>query len=436
MAVIECILDALRVLVTHKLRSFLTSFGLSIGITIVIVIMSVANCVSDIVGMYYSALEEGHYCDLSISKEASSYSDCDDKKQNIKITLEQCIEFNNSDLPDDIYGIALRTPVNHEAGVYAEESLAANVIVNGISPADEHIKQLYIKTGRFISAEDCNKKSCSVVIADFLAEKLYGSQKDAISKEITVKSSDGIMFTGNIVGVYALTETTLTSTQKSNIYCAYSFVNEVFSDELEKEFSTVRIACKDENNLNRASTSYIDDFFNRYIEKDGYRTVLIPAFTQQESMKTVITSVTAIFTLIAMIIFIISGIGLMNTLLISVTERTSEIGVRKALGASDRMIIIQFLSEALVLTVLAIIGGIIIGFLTDYLIRINLNDILLSVMDSKFGYIINNTVLNVRPTAFSVVFSSLISLSIGLLFGVRPAKKAMEMQPIDALRTE
>lgn len=434
MIIIECMLDALSVLRSNKLRSFLTSFGLAVGIAIVIVILSVANCVSDVIGIYYASLEEGNYFNVSVSRAVNSVSD--DRKQRINITLEQCMEFNSSELPDDIYGVTLRSPANHEAEVYSESIKQADIVINGISPADEHIKQLYINTGRFITDNDCHNKRSTVVISDTLAKSLYGSPQDAVSKIITIKSSDGIMFTGNIVGVYVHTETENTSSLTTDVYCAYSFVNELFSEQTEKEYSSVKIAYKKEKKPKGSSVKYITDFFSRYIENDGYRVEVIPAFTQQESMNTIINLVTAVFTVIAMIIFIVSGIGLMNTLLISVTERTSEIGICKALGSNDRNIVIQFLSEAFVLSLIGVIGGIIIGYFTDFVVQLNLKNMLMNVMDKKYGYVIENSEMNVSPSFFAVIISSFTAMAIGLFFGVRPAKKAMQMNPIDALRTE
>ncbi len=435
MEVLECLSDALSVLFSHRLRSFLTSFGLAVGTAIVIILLSAANSVSDIVGIYYSAKEEGNYLNVTIAK----YGDSIDltESSGVSISLEQCTEFNNSALPDYLYGIDLRSTENFEAKVYDDSNIEiSDVTINGVSPAAEHIKQLYIKKGRFINNDDCSGKKSCVVIADHLAEQLYGSAESAISQKITVKSDDGIMFEGYITGVYELKATDSYSYLNTDIYCSYSFVNDLFGLEMEKNYDTIRIAYKKNVFSIASGGSYITEFFNSYIDKDGYFTTYYDPSTEQESMKKVINMVAAVFILIAFIIFIVSGIGLMNTLLISVSERTSEIGIRKALGAEDHVIILQFLSEALILSVSGLVFGLAIGYAADYIIQINLKDLMMALLDSKFSYVIENSVIKMRPTAFSVFFSSFLSLAIGLFFGVRPAKKAMMMQPVDALKTE
>lgn len=431
---IDCISYAFSNLKSHRLRSFLTSAGLAIGIAVVIIILSVGNTVSDIIGVYYSDIEEGNYYSVSIVKNSSNINL--NEASGVKITLEQCMKFNSSDFPDDIYGIDIRSSLNYEGEAYLNDRKVSDIVFNGVSPAFEHIKQLYIESGRFITAEDCDEKKKSVVIAKTLAEKLYGSSKAALTKEVNLKSSNGVMFTGYIAGVYAVTEVSDKSLDSTDVFCAYSLINELFSAATYESFDTIKIACKEKNKLKASSINYINNFFDSYINVNDYITIVTPAVTQQQSMENVIKLVTAIFTFISMIIFIVSGIGLMNTLLISVTQCTSEIGIRKALGATDNVIIIQFLSEAFLLTAAGILGGLAVGFITNYFIQTNLEDILLNAMDEKYIYIIKNTAFEVKPPVSAVVFSILISLAIGLFFGVQPAKNAASMQPVDALRAE
>ena len=128
-----------------------------------------------------------------------------------------------------------------------------------------------------------------------------------------------------------------------------------------------------------------------------------------------------VLTLIAGISLVVGGIGIMNIMLVSVTERTKEIGIRKALGAKERYIMSQFVIEAAVTSAMGGIIGIIVGYI-------------LSFGASKVIYAMFSEPLTVSPTLYAVLVSVGISAAIGIFFGYMPAKKAASLNPIDALR--
>lgn len=174
----------------------------------------------------------------------------------------------------------------------------------------------------------------------------------------------------------------------------------------------------DEDRASQAKQAIEDALYQIFEDEDAYSVLSLSEVL--DMMTSMMDMVIGILTVIAGISLVVGGIGIMNIMLVSVTERTREIGIRKALGAKERAILTQFVMEAATTSVL---GGV-IGILLGYLLSAVATPLISTVMDAD---------LTVAPSASSVVLSVGISAGIGVLFGYLPARKAARLNPIEAL---
>ena len=383
---------ALRSIGASKMRSLLTMLGIIIGVMALVVLVSLVSGATDSVTSTISSLGSSQ---LTVTLEDDTI-DLD--------TLEQW-ESSESAL-----GQIAPYATDSAEGSGSEGS--GSVTVYGTTESYYDIQNLQLSMGRWLKQSDLDNHTYVCVLNQTAAEELVG-YTDCVGQAVTLNQTKY-----TIVGVLADDENSLTSLLTSGTMIAYlpytSLVR--LSGTVSPEVSTFYVSAPQGGTLDQAETA-VTDLLMEYCEEDE------DAFevSSQDSLESALSSVTSMMTVmlggIAGISLVVGGIGIMNIMLVTVTERTREIGIRKAIGASRGTILTQFLMEAVVLCMMGCCLGI---FLSWAILQI-VNTVVAS-LDMAFH-------LNLGVVLISVGFCFVI----GLVFGLYPANKAAKMKPIDAL---
>lgn len=294
----------------------------------------------------------------------------------------------------------------------------ANVSVEGTNVGYADVKNIEIINGRYISQKDVDGAKKVAVVSDKLVAKIFGDNTDPIGQQVKIYSSSAI-YTYTIVGVYKYESsgTTTTSSEENLSTNLYIPITTGKTSSSNKNYQSLTIKAKDNidiQNFTDEIQTYMDKIYARNADWE-------PSVSNMESMLESMTSMMSTMALaisaIAGISLLVGGIGVMNIMLVSVTERTREIGTRKALGAKSGHIQMQFIVESMIICAIGGLIGIALG-------------IIFGIIGAKLmGY----------PAAIStgvVIGSFAFSMVIGIFFGYYPAKKAAKLDPIEALRYE
>ena len=385
---------ALRSISSNKMRAMLTMLGIIIGVMALVVLVSLVSgattSVTDAVNSLGSSM-------LTVTVE-------DDK--GYPITLETLNEWMEKD------ELGLLAPQSSDSLTAKGAEGSGTVTVYGTTPVYYDIQGLQLAMGRWLKNTDVENHSYVCVINETAAEELIG-YVDCVGEAISVNS---VQFT--IVGVLSDDEDSLTSVFSSGSMVAYipytSLVR--LSATAVAEVTSFYVSAAEGSTVEAAETAMTEILMKRFDEDEDAFEV-----SSQDVLEETMSSITSILTIllggIAAISLVVGGIGIMNIMLVTVTERTREIGIRKAIGASRGTILMQFLMEAVVLCMLGCGLGI---FLSWSILQI-VNTVVAS-LDMVFH-------LNGGVVLIAVGFCFMI----GVVFGLYPANKAAKMKPIDAL---
>ncbi len=393
---------AIDALMANKLRSGLTMLGVVIGVMSVVSLLSVGR------GAQASITEQISGTGLNIVT-ITSRSTGSSRNLTVKDAdaIEKQVTNYTAVLPQ--YGETLRVRSD-------DENILTNV--TGVTPPFAKATNLKIDYGRFISQSDYDNGSRIAILGKKAASDLYGG-RDPIGKEVRL---GGQRF--EVVGVLAQQDSGFGQDPNSTIYVPLStayraLFNVKAPGSSDNVVSSVRVAVDDTNNV--ASVKSQIELLLR--ERHKLKTSDENDFNilDQQSLLNTASTITGILTVllgaIASVSLLVGGIGIMNISLVSVTERTKEIGLRKAIGARKSRILMQFLIETIMLSTL---GGI-IGVLCGVGIALLVNA---------------SGLLSARVTADSILLGLGFSIIVGVFFGVYPATRAAALQPIEALRYE
>jgi putative ABC transport system permease protein len=287
-----------------------------------------------------------------------------------------------------------------------------NTSVVGVSDSYAHVRNIVIDEGMFITAQHLKNYSKVAVIGPTAKEDLFGENADAVGKTIRIKN---IQYT--IIGVTKSKGGSGFSNPDDTIFVPLTSAQKFLSGD--SYVSTIVVQAKDAKSMTQVQTDLTTVLLERHKISDPQLADF--STLNQADILAAASSVTDTFTillgLVAGISLVVGGIGIMNMMLTTVTERTREIGLRKAVGATSRDINLQFLSEAVMLTLSGGVVGVLLGWLISFSV-------------TYFG------VLQTKVTIQSIILAFSISAGIGIIFGYYPAKRAAKLSPIEALRYE
>ena len=386
---------ALRSIGANKMRAALTMLGIIIGVMALVVLVSLVDSATS-----------------SITSEVSSLGSSlltvrvsDDKGVPVKLQdLENWVDTEPSIAAMAPYATSTAT------GKFGTESADFNVY--GVTQDEYKIQSMQLIMGRFIAASDVKNSNRVCVIPEGTAEDLIG-YKDCLGKEISL---NGIKYT--VVGVLEDEEeslATILSGGMKTAYIPYTSLMRLSTDN-GSTISTFYIGAAEGYTLDQAEEVMKNLLLERFNEDDDAFSISSQNMIE-EAMGRISNFLNILLGGIAAISLIVGGIGIMNIMLVTVTERTREIGIRKAIGASRRTILVQFLIEAVVLCMLGCALGI---FVSWGILQI----ISAITVSASISFRLNGRV---------VVLSVLFCFLIGVIFGLYPANKAAKMKPIDAL---
>lgn len=401
----EGFLMAWASLVANKMRSLLTMLGIIIGVAAVIALVSIGYGVRSQIQDSISSLGSNLLMVYPGAPRTPGVRPTADSQKTLKLEDYTTI----SHLQD----IDMASPVSAGSSyvvIYTNKNWPTSV--NGVNSDFQYINNWTVKSGRFITASQVERRERVAVIGATVATNLFGTE-DPVGKDIRIKNNPY-----KVIGVLESKGSgSFGNDQDDVIYIPYTTGMERLQgvDYLRM----IYIKAKDGVDLDRLQT----DVENILRVRHNIKNPELDDFNVR-NMATIMATVeetTATMTLflgaVAAISLVVGGIGIMNIMLVSVTERTREIGVRKALGATYRVIVMQFLIEAVVISLVGGAIGILVGIGASKLIG--------ALTSMK-------TVISMGPILLSFGFS----MAIGLVFGLYPARKAAKLNPIDALHYE
>lgn len=419
---------ALSALFANKMRALLTMLGIIIGISAVIMITTIGTSIQKTLTNTFNSIGNFNYFvaqfmlmddDVELTRE-----DLMDRKMLDELVAKYPDHFS-LDMSQD-FGTA---KTRNDKGQYITLNVTGTL---DVSPSTDHVR------GRTISYEDSKKKKNTLYVTDLFVRQYFGSEDvDPIGKTIELTYEDGISSDFTIVGYSKLTAAYQKhyspGTKEIDKTTPCSIPMDTGLDLLHQEqrllgYAQIRYNTDVDMELQKQE---LQDFFDeKYAEKPG---MMIQVTNMQDMLgmiNTVINIVTIAISGIAAISLIVGGVGVMNIMLVSITERTKEIGVRKALGAQNSAIRLQFVIEAIMICLIGGIIGIIMGIMGGLAIGW-IAKTLVTQFYSEYAELISITI---QPSIIWITVAVAFSIITGVIFGYYPANKAAKMNPIDALR--
>ncbi len=376
----------------NKMRSFLTMLGIMIGVMAVITLVSVMDGVT------------GQVTDIFENLGTNTIT--------VSITGRGG---NRSVDPEDFYALAKENPelismISPSVQVlgtvrarYSSDTLSSSV--RGVSEDYQEIGKIETQNGRFLRYVDIAARNKTCVVGSYLNSEIFNN--NAVGQ--TIKINNEIF---EIVGVLKEASDSSEGSSDDVIYIPYTSALKLNSSSSVTSYS---ISALNDEVVEEAVEAIENLLLDKFEDEDFYTVTSMKELLSQ--FNSIIDTMKTALVCIAGISLLVGGVGIMNIMLVSVTERTREIGIRKSLGAKRRNIQTQFVIEAGVISSLGGIIGIILGALLS------------SVTGNALG-------ITIVPAASAILLAFSVSVAIGVIFGFLPAKKAAKLNPIDALRYE
>jgi len=410
---IDSFVIAIRSLVANKLRSSLTMLGVIIGVGAVITLMSVGRGVQAYITSTFEQLGTNVLNVMPASSEAGGMAGLSYSFMTPSLTLDDAKAL------EDIPSVVAIAPVNENIITLTAGGESKTAIIHGATPEYQQVYVYSLASGQFISDSNVASRSMTVVLGSDVAKDLFGAD-DAVGQTVKMK---GHRFT--VAGVLEPKGGALMGISLDNVvvvpittFQTRLFPQRTASGQDAVQSIVLQVTSADTMDEVRDDAEAILRKSHRLAadEKNDF------AIVSYEQILGVFTQITGIFTIvlgaIAGISLLVGGIGIMNIMLVSVTERTREIGIRKAVGAKRRDILLQFLIEAAMLSLVG--GG--IGITGGWLLSVLISQINIS------GFTLHTVV---SPDI--VILAASVSVIIGLVSGMYPAMRASRLNPIDAL---
>ncbi|MCX7922913.1 MAG: ABC transporter permease [Clostridia bacterium] len=403
MNLFENIKMAFESILSNKLRSILTMLGIIIGISSVITIVSLGQGGQNtITGEFEKIGASSVSIKVDTQKaEKSDYITFDDVEQ-----VKEKIEY-----------VKYSTPTIQKQGIIASDIKSKRAFIIGGSEDMQYIQNFEMVSGRFYNNIEYLEGKPVVIIDEIAAKSLFGTD-NVIGNTIDIGPRSSTR-KATIVGIYKSQMGMFAGGDDNNmpafVYVPARFVNILYSNDSSIDTMTIMADSKD--NMESAGNAAINMLENRHGNRDRQVYKADNVLKQLDQINKVLGIFTAFIGAVAAISLLVGGIGVMNIMLVSVTERTREIGIRKAIGARTGTILFQFLTESVIISCLGGIIGLIIGIAGAYGI---------------------GSFANITPSVSPgiVIVAILFSSAVGIFFGIYPARKAARLDPIEALRYE
>jgi putative ABC transport system permease protein len=418
----ENIRMALRALTANKLRAILTMLGIIIGVSAVITLLSVGRGVEKFIGNAFGSIGTNLLFVLPGAPDATSSGPPSGPALLGNVALGPAVTLKDAEALKDQFrvpDVAAIAPEIQTSAAVAVGNKSTQPVVSGVTPEYAPIRTWVVIEGRFIDDTDVATHARVAVIGQTVLKDLFPNGAYPIGQSIKIKQMDY-----KVIGVLDLKGGSAFGDVDNQIYIPLSTAHadlfpiknragedvvsyiyaQAINDSAQKAaIEEIQTVMRERHNI-----SYRDeDDFSVFSQAD-----FLAAFAG------ITAAVTVFLSAIAAISLLVGGIGIMNIMLVTVTERTHEIGLRKAVGAKRRDILFQFLIEAMTLSLLGGVIGIAIGLLGS----------------TAIGKLVENfkPEIQIGPVLLATGFS----LAVGLFFGLYPAVRAARLNPIDALRYE
>jgi putative ABC transport system permease protein len=403
MNLFENIKMALDSILANKMRSFLTMLGIIIGISSVISIVSLG------VGGQNTITGEFEKIGVSTIRITVKTAEAETSDYITYKDIEQ--------LKEKISYIKYAAPIAFQQGIASSEKKSRTAMVYGSNEDYFYIDNIELLYGRFFNNIEFEEGRAVTVIDETAAKSFFGTS-DVVGQTINVgpnTSTKKATIIGVIKSQFGMFESMVDEDMPVIIYIPATYLDILYSRQ--SRISDLYIMADSKDNAEAAGLLAKNMLMNRHgnRDRDVYKAESI--MKQLDQINTVVGIFTAFIAAVAAISLLVGGVGVMNIMLVSVTERTREIGIRKAIGAKTSNIMFQFLTESVIISCIGGIIGLILGVSGAYLL----------------GQLAGITP-SVTPQI--VIISIAFSSTVGIFFGIYPARKAAKLDPIEALRYE
>ena len=384
-------------IVAHKMRSLLTMLGIIIGIASIVCVVAIGNGSQQKVLANISSLGTNT---MDIFNGEGMGNRFANRIKSLSTTDVDILE--KQSYVDSV------TPNSSSSGTIVYQNKSFSGSLKGVGADYFDVRGVTISSGRAFSKEDETDLTSVALIDENTQKSLFGENEDPIGKVILFNKKPL-----KIIGTVDLSNVMGMNSSELNVFAPYTVVMNKVSGE--KYIGSITVKVKDDIDSQVAQKSITDLLKAKHGKKDFF---IMNTDTLKKTIESTTGTMKILISSIAVISLVVGGIGVMNIMLVSVTERTKEIGIRMAIGAKEKNILQQFLLEAVLI---CFIGGI-VGIVLSLLIGWGFNSI-----STSFSMIFSS---------FSIVMAVLFSTLVGVVFGYMPAKNAAKLDPIEALSRE
>ncbi len=428
MLIWENIKLAFSSLLANKMRALLTMLGIIIGIGSVIAIMTISSSLTNAVSASFQEMGANNVTvglkerseDTTSTRSGLNFGSSNKtaSMEESDLITDDMIDALKSQMKEQIDAIAISESLG--SGTIKDGSDYANITVEGINQDYFAANKLKLVAGRHIKASDLSGSKNVIMVSDKVVDNMFeGSENKALSEKVNVNINN-VYYSYYIVGIYKYEETGFSSSTEEDATTSAYIPLTTAKEQARADDGYSRLTVVSStvvSDISAFADSIEAFFYPYYMGNEDYQITTTTMESMTESMGDMIQTITIAIAFIAGISLLVGGIGVMNIMLVSITERTREIGTRKTLGAKNSSIKLQFITESVILCLIGGIFGIVLGFTLG------------AVAATLLGY---TTAVPITAIFLAVGFSMII----GIFFGYYPANKAARLHPIDALRYE
>lgn len=427
MQLIENLRLAFTSLLANKMRALLTMLGIIIGISAVIMITTIGTSIQKTLSNTFNSLGSANYFDVYLyTTDEDTYVTDDD--------------FISREMLDELvatHGDHFKLSMSQSFGNAAMTNTNGEMMAVSLTGVLDASADNYHERGRCISYRDSQEQKNTIYVSDLFVKQYFKDGTDPIGQTVSLTLDSGITADFVIVGITKLPSFydrtfapgTAEIDKVTPVQVPLDTMLNLTHQELEKSMYAM-IEWNVEYDPAMLEAELIEFFTEQYAEKPGIEVMVQNEQTMLEMMNTVINIITIAISVIAAISLIVGGVGVMNIMLVSITERTKEIGIRKALGAQNSAIRMQFVVEAILICLIGGIIGILLGIAGGLVIGWAAQ-VLVTQVYPDYAELI---AITIQPSIPAILIAVLFSILTGVFFGYYPANKAAKMNPIDALR--